>query len=85
MAEYLKITRYNNGDLIGTTAPATLDIRVENDPKYQSAYDGSECSVDFFGRLYTGYAINDTRGVCPTGWHVTTTDEWVTLFNPKQT
>jgi uncharacterized protein (TIGR02145 family) len=82
MAENLRTTRYNNGDLIGTTSPDTLDISGETEPKYQWAYDSEECSADIFGRLYTWYAITDTRGVCPTGWHVPTIDEWVILYNP---
>jgi uncharacterized protein (TIGR02145 family) len=82
MAENLRTTRYNNGDLIGTTSPDTLDISGETEPKYQWAYDGAECSVDIFGRLYTWYAITDTRGVCPIGWHVPAIEEWVTLYYP---
>ncbi len=82
MAENLRTTRYNNGDLIGTTTPDTLDISGETEPKYQWAYDGNECSVDIFGRLYTWYAITDARGVCPTGWHVPAIEEWVTLYDP---
>jgi uncharacterized protein (TIGR02145 family) len=29
--------------------------------------------------LYTWYAINDSRNVCPTGWHLPTDAEWTTL------
>jgi uncharacterized protein (TIGR02145 family) len=85
MAENLRTTSYNNGDLIGTTSPATLDISGETDAKYQWAYDGNECSVDIFGRLYTFYAITDARGVCPTGWHVPGYEEWVILVSPYGT
>jgi uncharacterized protein (TIGR02145 family) len=81
MAENLKVTRYRNGDVIGTTTPAMLDISNETGPKYQWAYDGDENNVDTYGRLYTWYAINDSRNICPTGWHVPTFDEWTTLGN----
>jgi uncharacterized protein (TIGR02145 family) len=70
MAENLKTTKYRNGDLIGTTTPATLDILSEFEPKYQWAYDGNESNVVTYGRLYTWYAVTDSRNICPTGWHI---------------
>jgi uncharacterized protein (TIGR02145 family) len=81
MKENLKTTKYRNGDSIGTTTPATLDISGESTPKYQWAYDGNESNVATYGRLYTWYAITDSRNVCPSGWHVPTDAEWTTLFN----
>lgn len=76
MAENLRATKYSNGDLIGTTIPATLDITAENEAKYQWAYDGNEGLVAAYGRLYTFYAVSDNRNVCPTGWHVPADEEW---------
>ncbi len=81
MAENLKTTKYNNGDLIGTTSPATLDISGESEPKYQWAYNGNEANVNTYGRYYTWYALSDNRGVCPTGWHVPSDAEWTILAN----
>jgi uncharacterized protein (TIGR02145 family) len=79
MVENLKSTRYSNGDLIGTTNSATLNISGVATPKYQWAYDGDESNVAAYGRLYTWYAVTDSRNVCPTGWHVPTDAEWTTL------
>ena len=79
MKENLKTTKYRNGDAIGTTSPATLDISGETSPKYQWAYDGNESNAAVYGRLYTWYAATDSRGLCPTGWHVPTDAEWTTL------
>jgi uncharacterized protein (TIGR02145 family) len=81
LKENLKVTKYNNGDLIGTTTPANLDISDEESPKYQWAYSGIESNVTAYGRLYTYYAITDSRGVCPTGWHVPDNAEWETLID----
>lgn len=81
MAENLKVTRYRNGDKIGTTSPTTLDISGEVNPKYQWAYDGDESKVATYGRLYTWYAINDNRNLCPAGWHLPSLEEWTTLGN----
>jgi uncharacterized protein (TIGR02145 family) len=74
MKENLKTTKYRNGDLIGTTAQASMDITTETSPKYQWAH-----SIIDYGRLYTYYAITDSRNVCPTGWHIPTDGEWTTL------
>lgn len=75
----LNTTKYNNGQNIVTTIPATLDITYEIAPKYQWAYNGDASSVASFGRLYTWYAVTDSRGLCPAGWHVPSDDEWKTL------
>ncbi len=81
MAENLKTTKYRNGDLIGTTTPPTLNISDEINPKYQWAYDGNETNVATYGRLYTWYTVNDSRKICPSAWHVSTDDEWITMTN----
>ena len=31
------------------------------------------------GRLYNWHAVNDARGLCPSGWHVPSDGEWTTL------
>jgi len=79
MAENLKTTKYRNGNLIGTTTPATLDISAETSPKYQWACGGNESNVATYGRLYTWYAATDSRNICPSGWHLPTDAEWTTL------
>jgi uncharacterized protein (TIGR02145 family) len=79
MVEDLKTTRYRNGDLIGTTSPSTLNILALNSPKYQWPYNGDEANVTYWSRLYTWYAATDSRGICPTGYHVPSDAEWTTL------
>ena len=41
----------------------------QNDLTYQVAYGG----------LYNWYAVDDARGLCPSGWHVPTDAEWTIL------
>ena len=81
MAENLKTTKYRNGELIGTTGFSSKDIKGEIAPKYQWAFAGKDNNADVYGRLYTWYAATDSRGVCPSGWHVPTDAEWSTLVN----
>ena len=44
---------------------------------------GEECdeawSLSEYGRLYNWYAVDDARGLCPSGWHVPTDEEWMTM------
>jgi uncharacterized protein (TIGR02145 family) len=79
MAENLKVTKYRNGELIGTTDPATLSIANEMSPKYQWPCLNDESNVATYGRLYTWDAVNDSRNLAPEGWHVARYDEWITL------
>jgi uncharacterized protein (TIGR02145 family) len=81
MAENMKTTRYSNGDLIGTTANLTEDITGESTPKYQWIFNGNQTNLDTYGRLYTWYAVTDSRAVCPTGWHMPSDAEWDILIN----
>ena len=76
MVQNLKTTKYRNGDLIGTT---TNDISGEGSPEYQWAPDDNENNVATYGRLYTWYAVTDSRNVCPAGWHVPSDAEWSTF------
>ncbi len=36
-------------------------------------------SLAEYGRLYNWYAVDDARGLCPSGWHVPTDGEWTVL------
>ena len=63
LKENLKVTKYRNSDTITTTW----------------AYNGNESNVSTYGRLYDWYAATDSRGLCPTGWHLPTDAEWTTL------
>jgi uncharacterized protein (TIGR02145 family) len=69
--ENLKTIRYRNGDIIGTTNPATKKFGLfDLKPKYQWSYQGKEEYINTFGRLYTWYAATDPRGIAPKGWRI---------------
>ena len=76
MAENLKVTHYNNGDVIGNGASSTSRETVR---KCQWAYDNDESNVEIYGRLYTWHAATDSRCICPEGWHIPTVEEMNTL------
>jgi len=76
----LKVTKYNDGTLIPdeTTntsgwASLTTGARTEYVASGVTGYVGN------YGYLYNWYAVNDSRNICPTGWHVPTLPEWILL------
>ena len=80
MQENLSVTRYQNGDSIpdGTADhPAWVQLSTG-----AWAYPDSQAALRrSFGLLYNWYAVNDPRGLCPTGWRLPTHDEWTALTN----
>ena len=78
--ENVKATKYRNGDPIATTTPLTADISGESEPKYQWPSGGDESNLADFGRLYTWYAVNDSRNICPDNWHIPALDEFKILI-----
>jgi uncharacterized protein (TIGR02145 family) len=81
MGSNLKVTRFKNGDIIGTTNPVTKDIRSETGPEYQWACGGYEPWASGYGRLYTWYTATDSRGICPAGSHLPSAEEWSVLID----
>jgi len=80
MAENLKAVKYRNGDAIATTtANQDISFAIDQSPKYQWAYDTNAANATKYGRLYTWYAVTDSRGIAPTGWHVATSADWKAL------
>jgi len=84
LQENLKATKFRNGDLI------TNFTNMKNGPWAElmntktSAYcnyNNDPALGDVYGRLYNWGVIGDKRGICPTGWHVPTQDEFTELFN----
>ncbi len=76
MAENLRVTHYRNGNVIPN---------VSYDIAWIGLSIGAYCWFDNdtsnkYGPLYNFYAVNDSRGLCPTGWHAPSEPEWTTLI-----
>lgn len=82
-AENLRTTAYADG----TNIPSGL-----SSAEWKTATAGARTIADEFGpneatnlatygRMYNWFAVNDSRGLCPTGWHVSTDAEWGTLVS----
>lgn len=77
-AENLQTTVYANGSGISNVTsyyqwgnPVIGGARCD--------YHNDLANVTTYGRLYNWYAVDDARGLCPTGWHVPTHVEWTEL------
>ena len=76
-AQNLKVTRYRNGDEISTNYD-DFEWQYFSTEAY-AVYDDNESNADTYGYLYNWYAVDDSRGVCPEGWHVPADDEFKQL------
>jgi len=75
----LKVSKYRNGDSIPTGLSDSA-WQYTTSGAY-SIYDNNPVNDSLYGKLYNHYAVMDTRGLCPTGWHVPTDGEWSVLEN----
>ena len=79
MRENLKVSRYRNGDIIPEIT-RNIDWTLANEGGW-CWYDNDSKNDRIYGKLYNWFTVEDTRGVCPTGWHVPTENEWIALEN----
>jgi len=75
MEKNLEVTTYRNGDIIPNVTDPTA---------WAALTTGAWCYYDNdpssgYGKLYNWYAVNDSRGLAPLGYHIPTDAEWTTL------
>jgi len=92
-AENLRTETYDNGDPLpsglsdgdwtSTNVGATAVYGegnsncTETSPVLDACDEGA--SLAAFGRLYNWFAVDDSRNLCPTQWHVPTDSDWMDL------
>jgi uncharacterized protein (TIGR02145 family) len=77
MKENLKVTNYNDGTPIPLVTDNTSWGALTSDG--YCWYQNDEGTYkDTYGALYNAYAVSK-RNLCPTGWHVPTEGQWLTL------
>jgi uncharacterized protein (TIGR02145 family) len=79
MADNLNVDHYRNGDAIR---------EIKDAGQWSNLTSGSWCYYNsnisngqVYGKLYNWYAVNDSRGLCPAGWHVPSDEDWTALQN----
>ena len=79
MAENLRVSRFNNGDIIPNIVNDSVWSNTNN-PAF--CYQNND-SVNhaFKGKLYNYYTVSDQRNVCPQGWSVPSYNDFFELVN----
>jgi len=77
MSENLRVSKYRTGAPI----PTNLSNTAWTNAGYgaYSIFANSPTNDSIYGKLYNWFAVADPRGLCPSGWHVPTEEEWQTL------
>ncbi|MCX8480649.1 MAG: fibrobacter succinogenes major paralogous domain-containing protein [Sediminibacterium sp.] len=77
MARNLNVSWYNNGDTIPEVQDGDLWSNLTTGA--WSYYNNDNTNSEIYEKLYNWYAVNDSRGICPVGWHVPSDADWTTL------
>ena len=70
----LKVSKYRNGDNIPTGLSNSVWQNTTSGA--YAIYNNDPVNDGLYGKLYNHYAVTDSRGLCPRGWHVPTDSEW---------
>jgi uncharacterized protein (TIGR02145 family) len=73
----LNVSRYRNGDVIPQVTDPNAWANLTTGA--WCYYNNDPVNGQTYGKLYNWYAINDTRGIAPIGWHIPTDLELTTL------
>ena len=76
-AENLRTTVYADGSAIPEETDNGAWLGLSTGARCD--YDNDASNVATYGRLYNWHAAADAAGLCPTGWHVPTDEEWTAL------
>lgn len=80
MVKNLNVDKFNNGDLIPQAKTNDEWKRAaENKQPAWCYYKNDPANAIKYGKLYNWYAIDDPRGIAPSGWHLPTIEEWQEL------
>jgi len=78
-ASNVRTVVYRNGDTIPDTLTGTTWAQATTGGRDRYFEMGQPLNDTLFGLHYNWYAVDDSRGICPTGWHVPTDDDWSRL------
>ncbi|MCX6152809.1 MAG: fibrobacter succinogenes major paralogous domain-containing protein [Candidatus Kapabacteria bacterium] len=77
MLRNLNVSKYRNGDPIPEVTDGAAWLALSTGAR--CSYNNDPSNDGTYGKLYNWYAINDSRGIAPLGWHVASEAEWDTL------
>lgn len=73
----LEVTTYRNGDVIPQVTDPTAWANLTTGA--WCYYQNNTANGPIYGKLYNWHAVNDSRGLAPTGYHIPSDAEWTTL------
>lgn len=77
----LNVERFRNEDFIPhAKTDAEWDHAGLNEQPAWCYYNNDSQNGEIYGKLYNWYAVNDKRGLCPSGWHVPSEEDWDELI-----
>ena len=79
MSKNLDVAFYRNGDPIPQVTDPTAWAALTTGAWCYNNNDSTLGTT--YGKLYNWYAVNDTRGLAPQGWHIPSDAEWITFEN----
>lgn len=76
----LNVTKFRNGDAIyeAKTKEEWYYAGANGIPAYSNYFNWSGYGK-IYGKLYNWYAVSDSRGLAPEGWHIPSYKEWMIL------
>ena len=78
----LTVSKYRNGDTIPNITDGTQWWQMNTSSTGAWCNNGNNTNLGtIYGKLYNWYAVSDSRGLCPMGWHVPTDMDWTILMN----
>lgn len=77
----LDVVTFQNGDTI-PEKESKYDFQQAGDNGQPAwCYYNGDKKNSKYGKYYNWYAIHDSRGLAPQGWHIPTDEEWAVLAN----
>ena len=73
----LDVTKYRNGDAIPQVQDKNAWAKLKTGA--WCYYENKTAKGTTYGKLYNWFAVNDTRGLAPKGYHIPTDAEWTIL------
>lgn len=82
MTSNLNVEKFRNGDPIpqAKTKGEWTKANLNKEPAW-CYYNNNPYIGKKYGKLYNWYAVNDSRGLAPKGWHVPSDVEWAQLID----
>ena len=78
MSKNLDVSTFRNGEAIPEAKNEKQWLKAsENQTAAFCYYEYRSNNGKVYGKLYNWYAVNDSRGLAPKGYHIPSDEEWI--------